>query len=120
MSALHSTILLTGFGPFPGVPENMSAVLVERLAAVAQRKFPKHHIVSDVLPAEWVAAPKRLARLYTREQPHLALHFGVSKRAKGFVIETQGRNECRNAPDARGARPRSRCISETAFKVLGV
>lgn len=120
MSPRPQTILLTGFGQFPGVAENASALLVERLATSAQKKFPRRRIVAEVLPTEWVGAPKRLKQLYERERPNLALHFGVSERAKGFVIETQARNECRYAPDARGARPASRCISEAAHEALGV
>jgi pyroglutamyl-peptidase len=114
------TILLTGFGPFPGVPENISAVLVERLAAAAKRRFPRRRIVADVLATDWAAAPKQLAQLYAREQPFLALHFGVSERARGFVIETRAQNKCKSAPDATGVLPRSGCISETEPDALGV
>ena len=82
--------------------------------------FMKRRIVAGVLPTEWESAPKQLAQLYALEQPRLALHFGVSERARGFVLETRGRNECRDAPDARGARPLSRCISESAPESLDV
>lgn len=105
MSNRIRTILLTGFGPFPGVAENASAELVERLADAAAERFPRRRIVSAVLPTEWVAAPKQIAQLYQRHDPGIALHFGVSERAKGFVIETLARNECRLTPDAAGALP---------------
>ncbi len=120
MSPRPQTILLTGFGPFPGVAENASALLVERLAASAQKKFPRRRIVADVLPTEWAAAPKQLEQLYARERPNLALHFGVSERAKGFVIETRARNECRYAPDARGARPPRAASPRQRTSALGV
>jgi pyroglutamyl-peptidase len=98
----RSTILLTGFGPFPGVPENSSALFASKLAHLAARWFPGHRVVGRVLPTEWEAAPVHLMRLYTREQPKVALHFGVSERATGFVIETLARNVRGLAADAKG------------------
>jgi len=108
----RSTILLTGFGPFPGVPENASAILVPKLAHLVARRFHAHRVVARILPVEWDAAPDRLAAHYARERPHLALHFGVSERASGFVIETLARNVRSAVPDAAGAMPRATCIIE--------
>ena len=105
-----TTILLTGFGPFPGMPENASALLVPKLAHLVARRFHGHRVVARILPTEWEAGPARLAAHYLREKPGLALHFGVSERAKGFVIETLARNARRFAADAAGASPPSPCI----------
>lgn len=99
------TALLTGFGPFPGVAYNATGVLVPRLAAAARRQFPDWSIATAILPTEWSAAPLALSRHFARAQPLLALHFGVSREARGFVIETLGRNVCRDTADAAGMNP---------------
>jgi pyroglutamyl-peptidase len=101
----QETILLTGFGPFPGFPDNASARLVPKLAHLAARRFSAHRVVGRVLPTEWDRAPARLEALYQRERPKLVLHFGVSERAHSFVIETVARNSRIAAADAKGALP---------------
>lgn len=107
----RTTILLTGFGPFPGMPENASAMLVTKLAHLAARRFRGRRVVSRVLPTDWEAAPARLADLYARERPKLALHFGVSGRTKGFAVETLARNKRGAMPDAKGVLPSSPWIA---------
>lgn len=98
-------ILLTGFGPFPGTPVNASALLVEHLAAAARRASPAAAITTAVLPTEWERGPAALDRLWAACRPDIAIHFGVSDRARGFVIETQAHNHCRAEADACGALP---------------
>lgn len=99
------TILLTGFGPFPGVRVNASARLAQLLAKRARRRWTQAHIVSATLPTEWSRGPDRLAGLWRRYTPTIALHFGVTGRAHGLEIETTARNICLDSDDARGARP---------------
>ncbi len=101
----RDTILLTGFGPFPGVAENVSQRLVPKLAHLAARRFSAHRVVARILPTEWERAPARLEDLYARERPKLVLHFGVSAQANAFVIETLAVNTRKAAPDAGGALP---------------
>lgn len=111
-------VLLTGFGPFPGVPENASGVLAARLAEAARSRFPGYRFLAETLPAEWEAAPRRLAVLLDETRPILSLHFGVSRGAQGFVIETQARNEARAALDACGAGPLASCVIENGADCL--
>jgi pyroglutamyl-peptidase len=120
MPPTSNTILITGFGPFPGMPENVSGALALRLAEAARRRFRKRRIEALVLPTEWEAAPRRLAQLYAELQPGLALHFGVSERARGFVIETQAHNACRHAADAADALPRAPVLAEDGATALSV
>ncbi len=101
----RDTILLTGFGPFPGMPENASQRFVPKLAHLAARRFSAHRVVARILPTEWERAPARLATLYERERPKLILHFGVSPLARSYVIETLARNVRKPAEDASGALP---------------
>ncbi|MBA2126877.1 peptidase C15 [Hyphomicrobium methylovorum] len=98
-------ILLTGFGPFPGVRENASGDLVRALARRARRAFPDYTVSASILPVEWTRMPRMIAALHRRLTPILALHFGVAAETQGFRIESQARNECRNAPDAANSLP---------------
>ena len=101
----RTAVLITGFGPFPGVPVNATMQLLPELARTAPRRFPDVQFAFEVLPTEWAAAPRRLQQLLTEIEPDLALHFGVSSRARGFEIETRARNACAAMPDASGAPP---------------
>lgn len=105
-------IVLTGFGPFPGVPDNATALLVPRLAKAARDLFPAYDVVAEILPTEWIAAPQKLADLLARPGTVLALHFGVSRQAEGFQIELVGRNQCKAMADAAGNTPAVECLLE--------
>lgn len=98
-------VLLTGFGPFPGVPSNETERLVPALAAAARATYHAHAIYHEILPTEWTPAPKRLAAVLTALKPVLALHFGVAQDATGFRIECDSHNACQLIPDARGNIP---------------
>ena len=106
MSVARPTILLTGFGAFPGVATNATAALVPQLAERARARL-EARVVAEILPTEWRRAPSRLALLVAEHAPTLALHFGVSHRARGIVIETLARNACAMEPDAAGELPLS-------------
>ena len=98
-------VLLTGFGPFPGVPENASAELVAELAGRLRRRLPGHDVEAEVLATEWSTGPLRVMQLLAEMKPALALHFGVSSKAAGFVIEVRGTNLARPLADAAGRLP---------------
>ncbi len=114
----RTTMLLTGFGPFPRVPVNATMTLVPRLAAAARRLFPATRIIDDILPTEWVAAPALVDALIARNRPDIILHFGVSSRARGFEIEARGRNARAWAADASGAHPSSTLVRPEGNAVL--
>ncbi len=101
----RSTVLLTGFGPFPGVPVNASADLVHRVARKARAAIPDVRVTAAILPTEWERAPRLVAKLHERHRPALALHFGVASGSKGIRLETEARNFCRDSVDAAGALP---------------
>ena len=107
---MRPTILLTGFGPFPGVPVNATSAFVPQLAAAASQRFPWTNVVVDVLTTEWKAASRRLTALLGDHQPSLAVHFGVSADAQGFVIETTACNRTCAKVDAGGALPPSPAV----------
>ncbi len=99
------TVLLTGFGPFPGVPENASARLVRKVVRLARRRFPEFRFVAAVLPTEWRRAPRRIEALHDRYRPILALHFGVASQTQSIRIETRAENGCRASLDAANLLP---------------
>lgn len=100
-----SVVLLTGFGPFPGTPENVSAALARAVGRRAKRELKPHRVHTSILPTEWNAAPERVAGLIARLRPAVALHFGVANGTEGFRIETRGQNACRMTIDAAGRMP---------------
>lgn len=116
----RGTILLTGFGPFPGHEKNVSAQQVTRLGNLVARRFSAHRVVARVLPTEWISAPEKLETIYAREQPKIALHFGVSSLADGFVLETVARNTTCKQQDACGTMPGSTRVVDRGPDMVAV
>ena len=112
------TALLTGFGPFPGVPVNATMHLVQQLAAEARSALPGLTIAEAVLPTEWDAGPALLTRLVAQHRPEVVISFGVSPHARGFEIETVARNHCAARPDASGRLPLSIQIASEGPSLL--
>ena len=112
MRRQRPAILVTGFGPFPGQPRNASSLLAEAVAETAARRLPGFVIEAETLPTEWRSGPSRLAALLGTLQPVVALHFGVSRRASGFVVETRARNAATETLDACGETPPAACVAE--------
>ena len=102
-------VLLTGFGPYPGVARNPSGWLAETLAA----RQPSHDcdLQARVLPTEWAAVAALTPRLHETLQPHVMIHFGVSSRAKTLCIERSAHNRAASRIDACGATPGMPTIS---------
>lgn len=105
MTRIGRTLLLTGFGPFPGVPENATARLVPALAMACRAHFPDWQVEHSVLPTEWDNGLRSLRLLLDALAPDIALHFGVSPHASGFQIETRAHCATDGRPDARGQSP---------------
>jgi pyroglutamyl-peptidase len=97
-------VLLTGFGPFPDVPENPSAWLAETLAGQASPPELNGEFHAQTLPTEWQATAL-VPRLYATLQPHVMIHFGVSQRAQAFRVERSAFNRAAPRIDAIGALP---------------
>lgn len=83
-------VLVTGFGPFPGIDENASEAMVRRLEGSAAA--PGLEVATAVVPVVWSEARSFVQRAIADFEPHAVLHFGVSKRAFGFEIETRAFN----------------------------
>ena len=118
MASPRPGILLTGFGPFPGVDSNATAELIPELAAAARTRFPEHEVIGEVLPVEWNQAPQALKRLLGRAKAVLALHFGVAPEVTGFQIELVGRNVRGPRQDATGQLPTCETVVATGPAIL--
>lgn len=105
------TVFLTGFGPFPGVPENVSEDIARAVAEKARHAFPKTRFETAILPVTWQGGPEALLAELDRLKPDIAIHFGVAASATGFQLETAARNHCRLADDATGCHPPALRIS---------
>lgn len=103
-----TTILVTGFGPFPGMPFNPTATLVER---IARTRRVHAALATHIFPTTFAAVDRDLPRLLARHRPDAVLMFGVAGRARGMRIERRARNargifpDARTLPDARGIFP---------------
>ena len=106
-------ILITGFGPFPGAPVNPTRMLIERLQAKPGLLRGVGEIRTEILAVEYDTVPERLASLGAEFAPDIAIHFGLSARARGFTLERLARNEiAADRPDNAGGQPESACIVE--------
>jgi pyroglutamyl-peptidase len=101
-------ILVTGFGPFPGAPENPTEQLVQTLAARQPAPICAGLLRAAVLPTDYRRSWSALRRLYGDFQPDIVLHFGLSRRARAVHVERVARKRCSpELPDAAGFSPSS-------------
>jgi pyroglutamyl-peptidase len=109
---MTATILITGFGPFPGAPFNPTGPLVTELA---RRRSPAlRHIrrVAHVFPTSYEAVDRDLRPLLARERPDALVMFGLAPRRRHISIETRARNALSGAvPDASGHLPAASLIA---------
>ncbi len=97
------TILITGFGPFPGAPYNPTIRLVERLTKVRRPALADMRIVGHVFETSYAAVDRDLPALLERHRPDALLMFGLAARTKYIRIETRARNALALLPDVSGA-----------------
>ena len=99
------TVLITGFGRFPGMPANPSASLARRLAR--GRRPAGTQVALHLLPTRWDEAAAFPA-LLERAAPDIVLMLGVAARRRHVSIELLARNATGVFPDAAHRRPASR------------
>jgi pyroglutamyl-peptidase len=100
------TVLITGFGPFPGAPFNPTAALAQRLAGRRRPGFADVLRVVHLFQTSYAAVERELPALLRRVRPHAMLLFGAATRTKYLRIEMRARNARSSLfPDAVGDRP---------------
>ncbi|WP_375464439.1 peptidase C15 [uncultured Methylobacterium sp.] len=96
-------LLITGFGPFPGMPRNPSAALARRLGtSVRLRLVLGGGLRVQVLETTYAAIDAQLAPALA-EGPGAVLMLGVASRAARMRVEARAANRAsRLYPDAAG------------------
>ena len=97
------TILITGFGPFPGAPYNPTIRLVERLTRMRRPALAEVAIIGHVFETSYAAVDRDLPALIAQHKADALLMFGLAARTKYIRIETRARNALALLPDASGA-----------------
>lgn len=104
------TILVTGFGPFPGAPFNPTGPLARR-AARRRPALADVKIVTHIFPTSYAAVDRELPALIAEHKPDALLMFGLGQRARGLRVETRARNALALLPDAGGMSLGRRAIA---------
>ena len=114
-----TTILVTGFGPFPGAPFNPTGPLVQALARLKRPGLADVKIIGHVFATRYAAVERELPALIARHKPDALLMFGLAPRAKTLRIETRARNALALLPDAGGTSAGSKiAIAGPAARAL--
>lgn len=108
-----STLLLTCFGPFPGVPVNPSQAVAEGVRSALAISAP--HLTVDVreLPVEFVGSSRALGQALRDMQPDLAVSLGVAAGRDKVSLERVAINlDSARIPDNAGAQLMDEAIQE--------
>lgn len=109
------SVVATGFGPFPGAPENPTAALMERLTANPPELGADVSLHAFIVPTEYDGLAERVRLIGETAEPDIALHFGLAHSAKGFRLEQVARNRLQTGRvDAAGRTPPSAFMIEGA------
>src|SRR5437016_14658157 len=115
------TILLTGFGPFPGAPTNPTGPLVRELARGRHPTFAGVRRVAHVFPTSYDAVDRELPELIKREAPDILVMFGLAQRTRHLRVESRARNALsRSHADASGRLPSASMIAPGAPATLAL
>ena len=112
---MRATVLITGFGPFPGAPFNPTEPLA---LALACRRHPAFHDVrriAHIFPVSYEAIDRDFPALLKRERPEALIMFGLATRTRHLRVETRARNALASTlPDIGGNRPNAMMIAPGA------
>ncbi|SDD05684.1 pyroglutamyl-peptidase I [Auraticoccus monumenti] len=104
------TVLVTGFEPFGGDPENASQAAVEALAA---RWTGPARLVTAVLPVSFASSTLALRGLLAEHRPDLVVAVGEAGRRRAVSIETRARNlDDARIADNEGDQPRAVVVDD--------
>jgi pyroglutamyl-peptidase len=99
-------LLATGFGPFPGAPENPTEELMRRLAGEPAEAFGAGVLHAVALPTDYAASWAAMERLHAELRPDVVVHFGLAAQSETIRIECVGRNAAdAGRPDIGGHVP---------------
>jgi pyroglutamyl-peptidase len=105
------TILITGFGRFPGAPVNPAGLVATRLVRRRRPALAGTRRVAHVFATRYDAVDRELPALLTQEKPDIVVMFGVATRARAVRVEQRAVNRIARFPDAGGHRPAAPTIA---------
>lgn len=106
-----TTVLITGFGRFPGAPFNPSGPLALALAKRRRPAFDGIRRAVHLFETRYASVDRDLPKLISRHKPDIVLMFGLAARTPFVRIETRARNaKSILFPDVGGYRPDDRAI----------
>jgi pyroglutamyl-peptidase len=106
------TVLITGFGPFPGAPFNPTEILAPELTRRRLSPASNVHRMSHVFRVSYEAVDRDLPELIAGVRPDVLIMFGLAGRTRHMRIETRARNAlARTIPDAAGRLPAASMIA---------
>jgi pyroglutamyl-peptidase len=86
------TVLVTGFGPFPGAPFNPTGAVVAELLRRRRPALAGLRMIGHVFRTSYAAVDGELPELVARHRPHVLLMFGLAARTPSLRIEMRARN----------------------------
>jgi pyroglutamyl-peptidase len=111
------TVLLTGFGPFPGAAVNPTTALVRRLARNRRVTAAEVRCVGHVFATRYAAVDDEFAALLAHHRPDAVVMFGLAARRAHVSIEMLARNRVSMVfPDAGGGAARRAVIETNAAR----
>ena len=106
-----TTVLITGFGRFPGASFNPSGPLARAVGKRRRPAFADVRRVVHIFETSYAAVDRDLPKLLAEHKPDIVLMFGLANRTQHVRVETTARN-ARSIlfPDVTGYRPDERVI----------
>ncbi len=116
----RTTILITGFGPFPGAPTNPTMRLARHLGRVRRLRFAGTERVVRLLPTTW-AMLADIPGMIEATRPDAVLMLGLAGRRRRITPEARALNHASMLrTDAAGRTPESSRLGRAApFAVKG-
>ena len=111
--------IITGFGPFAGVPDNPTSVLIKRLQEQLDNNQNKHMFETHILETSAEYVCEKLSDIYNGLKQSsskskdiiIILHLGVNYRGKVFHLEQCAYNDATfRVADERGYRPNKELV----------
>lgn len=86
------SVLITGFGPFPGAPFNPTMPLVKRLTELRRPALDDVKLTGHIFHVTYDTVDRELPKLIATHRPQALLMFGLADRTAHLRIETRARN----------------------------
>ena len=113
-------LLVTGFGPFPGIPRNPSAEIARRVATAPRWRTLGIAPRCLILPTTYAGLDEHLEPVLATDALDAVLMIGVAGRAKRVRIERRAVNRASLLlPDAAGRRPERLSLSDGPMARIG-